>query len=99
MPVPQVTAQSLGCPAGLEYLTQLDRLLVSRYREGKNPQLPTTIWPALEIKLLSLLCGCIHIHFLHCLTSTSGFMQPVRTYRIRNNQGQDVYYIDEGKRQ
>lgn len=61
MPVPQATAQSLGCPAGLEYLTQLDRLLVSRYREGKNQLVPTTIiWPALEIASTYIFCPAWH---------------------------------------
>lgn len=32
MPAPQATGPD--CPAGLEYLVQIDRLLVSRFLEG-----------------------------------------------------------------
>ena len=49
MPAPQGAA--LGCPAGLEYLTQIDRLLVSRYLEGIK------LLSFLSVQVFTLLAG------------------------------------------
>ena len=95
MPVPQSMVP--GCPAGLEYLSQIDRLLVSRFREGRIVALAnSTVYHC-------VLCICRNDITVQTFLSTTdvfflspGVFQSTRTYRVRNAQGQDVFNVEEG---
>ena len=96
MPIPQVPGIP-DCPVGLEFLLQLDRFIVSRYREGGTY---VRICTAPITK--SMPAKPVYIKYDrfvgHTLPFCAGFsLGNVRSYRVRNSLGQDIYFVQQSK--
>lgn len=99
MPPPPVPA---NCPPGLEYLTQIDQLLIKQQvelLEGKCLELGCLfrcffLW--LQV-IFSDLCACTYIFIcLDTFTAFTGF-ETNNKYKILNSMGQQVFFAAEGE--
>ena len=81
----QAPQAPVGCPPGLEYLTQVDQLLVHQQIE------------LLESKLVYLdNCAGSQLHHFVFHTVLTGF-ETQNKYRVRNALGQQVYFAAESR--
>lgn len=91
MPIPENITP--GCPPGLEYLTQIDQLLVHQQIEIFESMLQT-----LEIKYCIYYIMWLNTStvVLYVSTVVTNF-ETENKYRIRNTLGQQVYFAKERK--
>ena len=111
MPAPQAP---VGCPPGLEYLTQIDQILVHQQIELFESETEGRVCVGVCAYVCACVCVCVcihshicdvggmhaRVHSLHLSLSPPVLSgwETANKYQIKNSLGQQVYFAAEGKR-